>query len=91
MSVTLGINPILSLVIVVPVMALAPVLAPIAGGLLQTGFGWRVVFFALVAGRRFSRRNCRSSDDSMSAMSRRPFGAATRAISARTRSGRAKW
>jgi MFS transporter, DHA1 family, multidrug resistance protein len=31
------------------VMALAPVLAPIAGGLLQTGFGWRVVFFALVA------------------------------------------
>jgi MFS transporter, DHA1 family, multidrug resistance protein len=31
------------------VMALAPVLAPIAGGLLQTGFGWRAVFFALVA------------------------------------------
>ena len=30
------------------VMALAPVLAPIAGGLLQTGFGWRVVFFTLV-------------------------------------------
>ncbi len=30
------------------VMALAPVLAPIAGGLLQTGFGWRAVFFALV-------------------------------------------
>jgi MFS transporter, DHA1 family, multidrug resistance protein len=30
------------------VMALAPVLAPIAGGLLQTGFGWRVIFFALV-------------------------------------------
>ncbi len=30
------------------VMALAPVLAPIAGGLLQTGFGWRSVFFALV-------------------------------------------
>jgi DHA1 family bicyclomycin/chloramphenicol resistance-like MFS transporter len=29
-------------------MALAPVLAPVAGGLLQTGFGWRVVFFALV-------------------------------------------
>ncbi|HEX3709683.1 MAG TPA: multidrug effflux MFS transporter [Pseudolabrys sp.] len=31
------------------VMALAPVLAPIAGGLLQTGFGWRSVFFTLVA------------------------------------------
>lgn len=31
------------------VMALAPVLAPIAGGVLQTGFGWRVVFFTLVA------------------------------------------
>lgn len=30
------------------VMALAPVLAPITGGLLQTGFGWRSVFFALV-------------------------------------------
>jgi DHA1 family bicyclomycin/chloramphenicol resistance-like MFS transporter len=32
------------------VMALAPVLAPIAGGLLQTGFGWRSVFFTLVGG-----------------------------------------
>jgi len=31
------------------VMALAPVLAPVAGGALQTGFGWRFVFFALVA------------------------------------------
>jgi DHA1 family bicyclomycin/chloramphenicol resistance-like MFS transporter len=31
------------------VMALAPVLAPIVGGLMQTGFGWRSVFFALVA------------------------------------------
>lgn len=31
------------------VMALAPVLAPIAGGLLQTGFGWRSIFVALVA------------------------------------------
>jgi MFS transporter, DHA1 family, multidrug resistance protein len=30
------------------VMALAPVLAPIAGGALQTGFGWRSVFLALV-------------------------------------------
>jgi len=30
------------------VMALAPVLAPVAGGLLQTGLGWRSVFFALV-------------------------------------------
>jgi DHA1 family bicyclomycin/chloramphenicol resistance-like MFS transporter len=32
------------------VMALAPVLAPIVGGLLQTGFGWRSVFVALMAG-----------------------------------------
>jgi DHA1 family bicyclomycin/chloramphenicol resistance-like MFS transporter len=31
------------------VMALAPVLAPIAGGALQTGFGWRSVFFTLAA------------------------------------------
>src|SRR5690242_9298038 len=31
------------------VMALAPVLAPIVGGLIQTGFGWRVTFLALVA------------------------------------------
>ena len=31
------------------VMALAPVLAPIAGGVLQTGFGWRAIFFTLVA------------------------------------------
>lgn len=31
------------------VMALAPVLAPIIGGLIQTGFGWRVTFLALVA------------------------------------------
>ena len=31
------------------VMALAPVLAPIAGGALQTGFGWRSVFFTLTA------------------------------------------
>ena len=30
------------------VMALAPVLAPIAGGVLQTGFGWRSIFFTLV-------------------------------------------
>jgi DHA1 family bicyclomycin/chloramphenicol resistance-like MFS transporter len=30
------------------VMALAPILAPIAGGALQTGFGWRSVFFVLV-------------------------------------------
>jgi MFS transporter, DHA1 family, multidrug resistance protein len=35
--------------LIASVMALAPVLAPIAGGVLQTGFGWRVVFFALVA------------------------------------------
>ena len=31
------------------VMALAPVLAPVVGGAVQTGFGWRVVFFVLVA------------------------------------------
>jgi DHA1 family bicyclomycin/chloramphenicol resistance-like MFS transporter len=31
------------------VMALAPVLAPVVGGLLQTGFGWRSVFFVLAA------------------------------------------
>jgi DHA1 family bicyclomycin/chloramphenicol resistance-like MFS transporter len=30
------------------VMALAPVLAPILGGLIQTAFGWRVTFIALV-------------------------------------------
>jgi DHA1 family bicyclomycin/chloramphenicol resistance-like MFS transporter len=30
------------------VMALAPVLAPVAGGVLQTGFGWRSIFFVLV-------------------------------------------
>ena len=31
------------------VMALAPVFAPIAGGALQAGFGWRSIFFTLVA------------------------------------------
>jgi DHA1 family bicyclomycin/chloramphenicol resistance-like MFS transporter len=31
------------------VMALAPVFAPVLGGVMQTGFGWRSVFFALVA------------------------------------------
>jgi MFS transporter, DHA1 family, multidrug resistance protein len=31
------------------VMALAPVLAPLAGGVLQTAFGWRASFFVLVA------------------------------------------
>jgi DHA1 family bicyclomycin/chloramphenicol resistance-like MFS transporter len=31
------------------VMALAPVLAPVVGGALQTGFGWRSIFFTLVA------------------------------------------
>ena len=30
------------------VMALAPVLAPIVGGLIQTAFGWRATFLALV-------------------------------------------
>jgi DHA1 family bicyclomycin/chloramphenicol resistance-like MFS transporter len=37
------------LAVIGAVMALAPVLAPIAGGTLQTGFGWRSVFFTLVA------------------------------------------
>jgi DHA1 family bicyclomycin/chloramphenicol resistance-like MFS transporter len=35
------------------VMALAPVLAPLLGGVLQTGFGWRSVFFTLVGGGFF--------------------------------------
>jgi len=35
--------------LIASVMALAPVLAPIAGGVLQTSFGWRVVFMTLVA------------------------------------------
>ena len=35
--------------LIASVMALAPVLAPIAGGFLQTYFGWRTVFFTLVA------------------------------------------
>jgi DHA1 family bicyclomycin/chloramphenicol resistance-like MFS transporter len=30
------------------VMALAPVLAPLVGGVLQTGLGWRSIFFTLV-------------------------------------------
>ncbi len=30
------------------VMAVAPVLAPLLGGMLQTGFGWRSVFFTLL-------------------------------------------
>ena len=32
------------------VMALAPVFAPLIGGMLQTAFGWRSVFFTLVGG-----------------------------------------
>src|SRR5262249_59296447 len=36
--------------VIASVMALAPVLAPIAGGVLQTGFGWRAVFLTLVGG-----------------------------------------
>jgi DHA1 family bicyclomycin/chloramphenicol resistance-like MFS transporter len=32
------------------VMALAPVFAPLIGGVLQTAFGWRSVFFTLLAG-----------------------------------------
>jgi DHA1 family bicyclomycin/chloramphenicol resistance-like MFS transporter len=35
--------------LIASVMALAPVLAPVAGGFLQTYFGWRAVFFTLVA------------------------------------------
>jgi DHA1 family bicyclomycin/chloramphenicol resistance-like MFS transporter len=35
--------------LIAAVMALAPVLAPIVGGIVQTGFGWRVVFLVLVA------------------------------------------
>ena len=35
------------------VMALAPALAPLIGGVLQTGFGWRSVFFTLVGGGFF--------------------------------------
>lgn len=31
------------------VMALAPVFAPVLGGVMQTGFGWRSIFFALMA------------------------------------------
>jgi DHA1 family bicyclomycin/chloramphenicol resistance-like MFS transporter len=30
------------------VMALAPVLAPVAGGILQSGFGWRSIFLTMV-------------------------------------------
>jgi DHA1 family bicyclomycin/chloramphenicol resistance-like MFS transporter len=30
------------------VMALAPVLAPVVGGILQTGFGWRSIFVTLI-------------------------------------------
>jgi len=35
--------------LIASVMALAPVLAPIVGGVLQTGFGWRAVFLTLAA------------------------------------------
>ncbi len=34
--------------VIAAVMALGPVLAPVVGGLLQTAFGWRSVFFALL-------------------------------------------
>jgi DHA1 family bicyclomycin/chloramphenicol resistance-like MFS transporter len=34
--------------VIASVMALAPVLAPVAGGLVQTAFGWHAVFLALV-------------------------------------------
>jgi MFS transporter, DHA1 family, multidrug resistance protein len=35
--------------VIASVMALAPVMAPVIGGALQTGFGWRASFFVLVA------------------------------------------
>jgi DHA1 family bicyclomycin/chloramphenicol resistance-like MFS transporter len=35
--------------LIASVMALAPVFAPIAGGALQAGFGWRSIFFTSVA------------------------------------------
>jgi len=35
--------------LIAAVMALAPVIAPVAGGALQTWFGWRAVFFVLAA------------------------------------------
>ena len=35
--------------VIASVMALAPVLAPIVGGVLQTAFGWQAVFLTLVA------------------------------------------
>lgn len=34
--------------LIASVMALAPVLAPLAGGVLQVGFGWRAVFIVLL-------------------------------------------
>lgn len=34
--------------LIASVMALAPVLAPVVGGILQTGFGWRSVFVTLL-------------------------------------------
>jgi MFS transporter, DHA1 family, multidrug resistance protein len=39
--------------VIASVMALAPVLAPIGGGVLQTAFGWRAVFLTLVAAGLF--------------------------------------
>src|SRR5690242_10006153 len=35
--------------VIASVMALAPVLAPVAGGIIQTVFGWHAVFLVLVA------------------------------------------
>lgn len=35
--------------LVAATMALAPIVAPVVGGFLQTGFGWRASFFLLVA------------------------------------------
>ena len=35
--------------VIASVMALAPVMAPVIGGALQTGFGWRASFFVLAA------------------------------------------
>ena len=43
-----GANAGRELSVIGSVMALAPVLAPIIGGLIQTAFGWRATFLALV-------------------------------------------
>ena len=54
------------------VMALAPVLAPLIGGVLQTGFGWRSMFFTLVGGRTGRRRDRLAAAAGNAAPSARP-------------------